>query len=224
MASKNEKRAAELGISLKEYKNSSEYKMKKAQEEIDYYNSEDYLKNLMKSIFDTTPAEREVLPTFEEQDTPELQAQDRQTAEAMMIPYYEQQIEMAMEDLNDYVANQNVNYQRTLRRARASAAKAGGAIGTEIENTEAEIKEDRDMIVNEKTKQAERKVGTEKIQQSGYQSSGLFSEGSLIGEMKSAIEEETMNLTSERAAMYNADAAKYYNQDSQYSYNNKKLF
>jgi hypothetical protein len=64
MASKNEKEAAAKGMTLKEYKNSDEYKKKKKNKDKDK-DSNSY-KDIVDNILNATPAQQEILPSFED--------------------------------------------------------------------------------------------------------------------------------------------------------------
>jgi hypothetical protein len=135
-----------------------------------------------------------------------------------MIPYYENQISLAMEDLNDYVANTNVSYERTLRRARYALAKGGGAIGSERTGQEKEINQDKETDIGAAVKQTARKVGTEKVKAAGFTPTGLFQEGALVGDMKTGIEEQKLFYRDQRMNRYDSDVKKIYQQTGQKTY------
>ena len=185
-----------------------------------------YLQSIIDSVMGATPKNRKLVDTFDEYYTknPVLAQEDQKQSEAMMVPYYENLISNSLEDLNNYVANANVSYQRTLRRARNTLAKGGGAIGTEREGVEKDITQDKDQQVGEVVKETERKIGTEKTKQAGYNPVGIFQEGSLVADMKSSIAEQNLWYRNQRAETYNANVARYYDSDSKKSYNNKKLY
>ena len=174
---------------------------KSGQSKREYYSS---ITGGSKNDYEKSKESGDVSESFEETYDDEAEEEDMEKSKEMWTEHYEQKIDMELEDLNDFVANSNVNYQRTLRTARNSYAKMGGAIGSEREGGEAEIKQDNDSRIAGASKQAERNVGTEGIEEAGYASSGLYQEGSLVQEMEGAIENEVLDLKNERADTYYA--------------------
>lgn len=188
------------GLSKREYE-------KKYGKKFEGGESSSSLSKIVKSVLGVTPKDG-VLPSFEDIYSSKLQEEDKKLAQSDMIPYYENQISLAMEDLNDYIANQNVSYQRTLRRARYTLAKGGGGIGTERDGVEKEVTQDNETAKNAAIKQTTRKVGTDKIQSTGYKPFGLFQEGALVGDMKTGIAEQELFYREQRLNRYNSDVEK----------------
>lgn len=216
MASKNEKRAAELGISLKEYKRSDEYKNKKSAEKDSENRSNEY-QDMIDAILSNTPAQQEVLPDFEETYSDDLEQEDLAQSEALYTPHFEQLIANELEDLNAWSEIEGVNYDRSLRRARVSLASGGGAIGSEREQEEEEISSDYETNKKNRVRATERTVGTEKIKEGGYQSSGQTQEGSLVGRLKEAVQEGQLWYKNQRAQRYYGNANTYYSSPTGYN-------
>lgn len=215
--SDNEKRAAKLGISLKEYKNSDEYKKKKKKDKKKDKDKKSDYSNLVKTVLENTPAQQPVLEEFEKTYTPELQAEDYAQSEALYTPYFEQQIANELEDLNAFTQTESVNYDRNLRSARASLAATGGAIGSERENKEGEITQDHETNVKNVVRGVERNIGTNKLTGAGYQSAGQTQEGSIIGKLKTAVQEGQLWYKNQRAQRYMGNSNVYYQQPSAYN-------
>ncbi|MDY0218837.1 MAG: hypothetical protein RBR14_05770 [Candidatus Cloacimonas acidaminovorans] len=173
--SKNEREAKRLGISL------SDYKAQRGK-------SNDY-GSFIDEIF------QEKVTTDFEEDYEKSGAKDihLENAKALMTPYYEKQVGQYMEDLNAWSQMESVSYERSLRRARASMAVRGGAIGSEREGTEGEMAYDREADRRSKISTAERTVGTERIKGAGYNPvAGTPEEGSIYAEMTGAIEDTAL--------------------------------
>ena len=173
--SKNEKEAAKLGMTLKDYKASKG-------------KSNDY-GSFIDEIF-----QEKVTADFEE-DYEKSGAKDlhMENAKSLMAPYYEKQVGQYMEDLNAWSQMESVSYERSLRRARASMAVRGGAIGSERDTAEGEMAYDREAERRSKISTAERTVGTERIKQAGYNPvAGTPEEGSIYAEMTGAIEDTAL--------------------------------
>ncbi len=168
----------------------------------------------MDSILKNMPAFKPVARDFEEIYTPELEAEDLAQAEASVKPYFEEQIRRELEDLNAFVEVENVNYERSLRRARFSLAARGGGIGTERVQIENEITSDHQRAINEKLRAAERDVGTKKLTEAGYASQGTNLKGDVIDKMEQAIFNEQQQNKRHRAERYYADVNRYYATES----------
>lgn len=180
-------------------------------------------KDIIKSIMGSTPAQQKVLPDFETTYTPELQAEDMTQSEALYKPYFEQQIANELEDLNAWSEAESVSYDRSLRRARFSLAASGGAVGSERASREGEITQDHEKSVQGAVRGTERSVGTDKIVNGGFQSAGQKQEGSLVGKMKSAVQEGQLWHKNQRAQRYYGNANTYYQQPSPYALDGSKM-
>jgi hypothetical protein len=208
--SKREYWSSITGRPKEEYKSSSDYKMSD-----DYWDKQ--LEEMTKAILKATPKEKDPLPSFDEKYTEDLEAEDFAQAEALYTPYFEQQIANELEDLNAYTEVESVNYERSLRSARISMASGGGAIGSEREREESEITQDYDARRKSRVRQTERTVGTEKLTNAGFESAGQQQEGSLVGNLKEAIQEGQLWYKNQRAQRYYGNAETYYSQPSSYS-------
>lgn len=216
MASWREKAASEAGMSLKAYLKTDAYKKAKKERDSEKKEKSDY-SDLVKSVLKNTPAQQPVLEEFEKTYTPALEAEDYAQAEALYTPYFEQQIKNELEDLNAFTQTESVNYDRSLRSARASLAASGGAIGTERESKEGEITQDHEANVRNTVRGVERTVGTEKLQGAGYQSAGQTQEGSIVGKLKTAVQEGQLWYKNQRAQRYMGNSNVYYQQPSNYN-------
>ncbi len=174
-------------------------------------------KDLVKSVMDNTPAQQPVLADFESTYTPAVQAEDMAQSEALYTPYFKQQIANQLEDLNAFSQTESVNYDRSLRSARASLAATGGAIGSERDTKEGNITQDYNTTMDNQVRGVERNVGTDAIKNAGYQSNGQTQEGDIVGKMKSAIQEGQLWYKNQRANEYMGDSKTYYSQPSAYS-------
>lgn len=222
MASWREKLAAEAGMSLKAYLKTDAYKKAKKSRDKDKKKDKDKDKksdysDLVKTVLKNTSAQQPVLKEFEKTYTPELQAEDYAQSEALYTPYFEQQIANELEDLNAFTQTESVNYDRNLRSARASLAARGGAIGTERENKEGELTEDYNTKVQNTVRGVERTVGTNKLTGAGYQSAGQNQEGSIVGKLKTAVQEGQLWYKNQRAQRYMGNSNVYYQQPSNYN-------
>ncbi len=148
---------------------------------------------------------------FEKVYSKKLTKEDLDQAKALFEPYYNNKISTILEDLNTTLESDSISYDRTLRRARASMALSGGAIGTERTSAEGEMQTDYNTNRTGKIKQAERVVGTDKLTSAGIASAGTTQEGSLISEMKNNIADQQLWYKNQRAERYYADAGVYYN-------------
>lgn len=170
---------------------------------------------LVVSVLENTPQFREVLPTFEEyySQNPQLAEEDRTQAAALFEPYYQQQISDIMEDLNAYAVSEKTDYERTLRRGRASLAASGGAVGGERKQFENETTQDYQQNMGNKVRETERQVGSQAISQGGFAPFYSGREGEIIGKMQSSIEDQILWNKSQRQTRYNTDLANYYKQE-----------
>lgn len=180
-------------------------------------------KDIIKEIMKATPAQQKVLPDFETTYSDKLEAEDYAQSEALYKPYFEQQIANELEDLNAWNEAESISYERSLRRARVSLAATGGAIGSEREQQEGEISQDHESNVENTVRGIERKVGTERIKNAGYQSAGQTQEGSIVGKLKTAIQEGQLWYKNQRAQRYYGNANTYYSQPSAYSLEGSEL-
>jgi len=174
--------------------------------------------DLVDAVLGVTQKEKDPLPTFEEIYTQELQDEDRTQAEELFKPYYEMEIAKQLEDLNAWSEMESIDYERTLRRGRASLAEQGGAIGGERETFQKEAKGEHERSTQNQVRTTEREIGTEKIKEAGYQSGGLFQEGAMVGKMKSDIEGQALWNRNQRSQAYYANAANYYSTPSNETY------
>lgn len=213
MASWREKEASKMGLSLKAYLKTDAYKKAKKARDAEE-KSKKKKSDIVKDILKATPAQQKVLPDFETTYSPELMAEDYTQAEALYKPYFEQQIANELEDLNAWSEAENVNYDRNLRRARFSLAVQGGAIGSERTDVEGEITTDHNTSVKNTTRGVERRIGTQRLTGAGFQGTGQQQEGSLVGEMKAAIQEGQLWYKNQRAQRYYGNANNYYQQPS----------
>lgn len=194
----------------------------------DDYSSEDYeeyygtsnpekrtesYQEIVDSILQSTPAFRDPREEFDKYYTDELRAEDRTQAEELMRPYFEKRISDEMEDLNLWADQDEANYKRSLRRARNQAASSGGAIGSEREEQEGQITSDHQREKTGRVRETERTVGSKKLQKGGFESTGKY-EGSLVGNMKQAIEDQSLWNREQRLNRYISDSKKYYGQPS----------
>jgi hypothetical protein len=207
MASKNERRAAELGMTLKEYKKSDEYKSRKSGSSGGY-------SDVVNSILSATPGFQDPVASFEEIYTDELQAEDRAQAEALFKPYFAQQIADQMEDLRIGIENDSVDYNRTMRQGRVKMARGGGAVGSEREMWEEEVGRSRDTAKQSRIRSAERAVGSENIRTAGYNPLYNGRVGTLTDDMNAAIEEQSVWYRTQRANRYYGDASRTYQQST----------
>jgi len=226
MASWREKLAAEAGMTLKAYVKTDAYKQAKKARDKDEKakkDSDNDYKDIIKSILESTPAQQEVLPDFETTYSSDLEAEDYTQAEALYKPYFERQIANELEDLNAWSEAESISYERSLRRARFSLAASGGAIGSERTTQESEMAQDEQMKTESQIRGVERNVGTEAIKNAGYQSGGQTQEGSIVGKMKTAIQEGQLWYKNQRAQRYYGNANTYYSQPSAYSLEGSEL-
>lgn len=165
---------------------------------------------ISKGVLSSAPKEKKPVKDFEKVYGKKLQKEDLLQAKALFEPYYNDKISTILEDLNTTLQMDSISYDRSLRRARASMALSGGAIGTERTNTEGEMQTDFNANRTEKVKGAERAVGTEKLTAAGYTSSGTTREGTIVGEMKKNIADQQLWYKNQRAQRYYADAGAYY--------------
>ena len=136
---------------------------------------------------------------------------DMAQAEATFKPFYTDKIESLMEDLKSTEQMSAMSYSRSLRRARFAEASLGGAIGTGMDEKTKSITDQQQYEQNDRLKTAERAVGTQKLQESGFKPVlGHPSEGSIYGEMKSNIASEQLKLKDISQARYLNDASKFY--------------
>lgn len=222
MASWREKLAAEAGMTLKQFLKTDAYKQAKKERDNKKDSDKSY-KDIIKAIMKATPAQQKVLPDFETTYSDKLEAEDYAQAEALYTPYFEQQIANELEDLNAWNEAESISYERSLRRARVSLAATGGAIGDERVQQEGEITQDHSANVENTVRGIERKVGTDRIKNAGYQSAGQTQEGSIVGELKTAIQEGQLWYKNQRAQRYYGNANTYYSQPSAYSLEGSKL-
>lgn len=218
MASKNEKRAAELGMTLKQYKQSDEYKSKKS-------GGGDSVSDLVKAVLKATPAQQPVTENIAdfEKYYAGLEEQDFATAEALYTPYFEKEIAMELEDLNAWSEAENVSYDRSLRRARFALAAQGGAIGTERDETEGEITQDHNARVQNQVRTTERSVGTANVQKAGFQSAGMEQKGTMVDKMQAAIQEGQLYFKNLAAQKYFGNQKTYFSSPTNYSLSGEKL-
>lgn len=171
----------------------------------------DLVDKVSKEILGSTPGFQAPAEDFETKYTPELQAEDEAQSRALFEPYYNDQVSALLEDLSSTEAMESVSYDRTLRRARASLAQQGGAIGSEREMADKEITDRQTNERNTRLKTAERTIGTERLTGAGFQGvTGSPQEGSLIREMKGNIADQSLWYKNQRAQRYYGDAKTYY--------------
>lgn len=220
--SAREEWAAKTGRPKEEYKGSSSKKSSKKDENSSISSLVDRVAG---SILDTTPAFQKTAADFESTIyTPALQAEDEAQSRALFEPYYNEEISNLLEDLNTTEQMESVSYERTLRRARASLAAQGGAIGTEREGVDKEIGDGYEYGKKKRITEAERAVGTERLQGAGFQPvTGSPQEGSIIREMKANIADQTLWYKNQRANRYYGDVANYYGQSPATSITGKNL-
>lgn len=177
------------------------------------------------SVLDVTPGFQKTAADFESTVyTPALQAEDEAQAKALFEPYYTEQVSNLLEDLTTTEAMESVSYERTLRRARASMAAAGGAIGSEREQNDQEITQGYQYGRKNRLRTAERAVGTEKLTGAGFESvTGSPQEGSIIRDMKANIADQVLWNKNQRAQRYYGDVANYYQQSPGTSITGKAL-
>jgi hypothetical protein len=223
--SKNEKAAAKAGVSTKEYKASKKSKSKKSSKKSSSSSVKDLVNKSIKSILNVTPAFQKTAADFESTVyTPEIAAEDEVQAKALFEPYFNEQINTLLEDLNVVEQMESVSYDRSLRRARSSMAQAGGAIGTQREENDKMITDDYQYNRNNRLRTSERTIGTERMQGAGYQPvAGTPQEGSLIREMKGTIADQILWNKNQRAQRYYGDVGNYYSQSPGVSLTGKTL-
>ena len=147
--------------------------------------------DIVKAALENTPGQQKTLSLFEDTYTGKLKKEDYAQSKALYTPWFMKQIGNELEDLNAWAEGENINYERSLRRARFSMAVGGGAIGTERKNVEGEYKKDHEARLSESVRGTERKIGTKRIKQAGYQSASVDKEkGSIVDNMAAAIQEE----------------------------------
>jgi len=173
---------------------------------------------LVTTALQNTPTFKETIPTFEETYTPALQQEDLAQSKALFEPYYQGQISNIMEDLNAWVSSENVSYERTLRRGRASYGAANTAIGTERQASEAQTTQDYATDKQQKIKETERNVGSNAVQNAGFTPYYSNKEGDIIGKMNTAVQEQVQWYKNQRANRYNSDMSKYYQQEGSTNY------
>lgn len=210
MASKNEKAAAKAGMTLKQYKASKG--KKKSSKKSSSKSSDKSYKDTINSILKATPAQQATLPDFDTTVyTPELQAEDMAQSEALYKPFFQNEIENELQDLNAWSQTETTNYERSLRRARISLGQGGGAIGGERQRIEGEMSTDRNAERTNTLRATERMIGTEALTGAGFGSTGN-QEGEIVGKMKAAVQEGQLWYKNQRAARYYGDANRYYTQ------------
>lgn len=165
---------------------------------------------ITKSVLSSAPKEKKPLKDFEKVYNSKLQKEDLEQSKALFEPYYNDKISTILEDLNTTLQMDSISYDRSLRRARASMALSGGAIGSERTTAEGEMQADFNANKTEKVKTAERSVGTERLTAAGYVSAGTPREGTIVGEMKKNIADQQLWYKNQRAQRYYADAGAYY--------------
>jgi hypothetical protein len=172
--------------------------------------------SILDEVLKNTPAQQDVQPTFEEfyAAHPELQQEDVAQAEAQVKPYIEHQIQSELEDLNLWTQSASADYTRSLRRARATMASQGGAIGSERTTTEGEMASDYNLSNTERQKQTAKQVGTERMNQAGYNNYTTVQEGALPASQKTMIADWTQWYKEQRANRYWSDLNNYYKQPS----------
>lgn len=173
---------------------------------------------LVQTALQSTPTFKETIPTFEETYTEALQNEDAAQSKALFEPYYQGQISNVMEDLNAWVDSENVSYERTLRRGRASYASANTAIGSKRQNYEAEVTKDKETEQKNKLRETERNVGSQAVQNAGFTPYYSNKEGEIQGKMKTAVEEQNLWYKTQRQNRYNSDMSKYYQQEGSTNY------
>lgn len=180
---------------------------------------------LVTSVLENTPQFQPVIPTFEEfyNANPGLGQEDQAQAKALFEPYYQLQISDIMEDLNAWVTNEKTDYDRTLRRGRASLAAQGGAIGGERQTFEKETTNDYQSNMQNKVRETERQVGSEAIGKAGINPIYSDREGDIVGNMKSSIEEQALWYKDQRQQRYNMDTSNYYKQQGTTNWYGKQL-
>ena len=180
-------------------------------------------RELIDAILKSTPAQKKILPPFEEKYNNALKAEDYTQAEALYTPYFKKQIANQLEDLNAWSEAEDTNYERSLRRARFSLAAQGGAIGTERQKAENDITKGHQQRTNNAVRGTERAVGTKNIKNAGYQSAGQNQQGSITEKMKEAIQSGQLWYKNQRAQRYYGEAKTYYSQPSAYALSGDKL-
>lgn len=165
---------------------------------------------ISKSVLSSAPKEKKPVKDFEKVYGKKLQEEDLAQSKALFEPYYNDKISTILEDLNTTLQMDSISYERSLRRARASMALSGGAIGSERTTTEGEMQSDFNSNKTEKIKGVERTIGTEKLTAAGYASAGTTREGTLVSEMKKNIADQQLWYKNQRAQRYYADAGAYY--------------
>lgn len=173
----------------------------------------DLVKQATQEVLGATPGFNKPVQDFEQIYTPELQNEDIAQSKALFEPFYNNQISSLLEDLSSTEQMESMSYDRTLRRVRFSMAAGGGAIGSEREMADKEITDRQQYEKTGRMKSAERTVGTERLQGAGFKSvTGSPVEGSLIGEMKANIADQTLWNKNQRMNRYYGDAQNYYQQ------------
>lgn len=205
---RNLKKLKEMGASKKTIKSFGKRVSDKEMER--YYAKED---PLVQKVLKSTSSFRPPTPSFEETYTPALQAEDLAQSKALFEPYFQQQISDVMEDLNAWSTNENIDYRRTLRRARATYASRGTGIGTKREGAEKEMTGDYERRKQQMTKQTERNVGSEAIQGAGMTPFYNGRQGEIMSKMTDAIEEDRQKNEATRRARYEDMTTKYYKQE-----------
>lgn len=204
--SAREKWAKKTGRPKEEYEGGNSDKKKK--------NKKKKYSSILDSVLANTPAQQPVQQTFEEFYTahPELQAEDLAQAENQIKPAVEQKIQSELEDLNLWTQSNTADYTRSLRRARATMAVQGGAIGSERTTTEGEMQSDFDLANKVQQKGTAQQVGTERMNQAGYNAYNTPTEGALPASQKTQIADWTQWYKEQRSNRYWSDVNTLYKQ------------
>lgn len=207
MASKNEKRAAELGISLKKYKDSDEYKKKKnddsekkAKEKTkDYYEMKEERekkqaeldKKRLKEDFDQIMQDLGLSENRAIQDYSknlEILAEDKQTGLEDLDYYVETQSGRLEEDLDTALSRESRRYELEQDQTRRSLAARGLTFGGVRESTEGLLTEKSEQITGDLQTQASRSF--QDIARQEYEKNRDFEEAYSRGVDVATLEKE----------------------------------
>ncbi len=178
-------------------------------------------KNVISEILGATPAFQDVVKPFEEIYGEELQKEDQVQAEALMKPYFAQQISDTMEDLNAWKEMESVNYRRTLKQGRNKMAQLGAAIGSERTKWQGEVRSEKERRERDQVRVTERQVGTEEMRKAGFNPFYQNRVGKITDAMNTAIEEQKLWYRNQRAQRYYADARNKYRQEGGQTFGQK---
>lgn len=172
--------------------------------------------SIVDSVLANTPGQQSVMPTFDEYyaSHPELAQEDLAQAQNQVNPSIAKDVANELEDLTLYTQSSTADYNRSLRRARATMAVQGGAIGSERTTVEGEMAADKQAADKTAQKGTALKVGTGAMNAAGFNDYTTPQEGSLPASQKAQVADWQQWYKTNRANTYWSGANTYYKQPS----------